>query len=181
MERKEAIAVLKGLSDNPLFSNQHKAAFDIAIHDITDNESEYERGLNEAEMARLRLINAKSDGGLSINEMLNLFDTGDYGFVFGRFTIYEIIKRLRAYDERKQQEELKKACDDEIHVGDEIYCLNSNHKYVVLGFLDNGKIFVFSGRGLTGAFPSNQVHKTGRKYPIMEILEKLNQLNESEE
>ena len=34
MTRKEAITVLKGLSDNPLFSNQHKAAFNIAIHDI---------------------------------------------------------------------------------------------------------------------------------------------------
>ena len=26
--------ILKGLSDNPLFSDQHKAAFSIAIHDI---------------------------------------------------------------------------------------------------------------------------------------------------
>ena len=34
MTREEAIAVLKGLSDNPLFSDQHKAAFSIAIHDI---------------------------------------------------------------------------------------------------------------------------------------------------
>ena len=34
MTREEAITVLKGLLDNPLFSNQHKAAFSIAIHDI---------------------------------------------------------------------------------------------------------------------------------------------------
>lgn len=34
MTREEAITVLKGLSDNPLFSEQHKAAFNIAIHDI---------------------------------------------------------------------------------------------------------------------------------------------------
>lgn len=34
MTREEAMAVLEGLSDNPLFSNQHKAAFNIAIHDI---------------------------------------------------------------------------------------------------------------------------------------------------
>lgn len=34
MTREEAITVLEGLSDNPLFSNQHKAAFNIAIHDI---------------------------------------------------------------------------------------------------------------------------------------------------
>lgn len=34
MTREEAITVLKGLLDNTLFSNQHKAAFNIAIHDI---------------------------------------------------------------------------------------------------------------------------------------------------
>ena len=34
MTREEAITVLKGLSDNPLFSDQHRAAFNIAIHDI---------------------------------------------------------------------------------------------------------------------------------------------------
>ena len=34
MTREEAITVLKGLSENPLFSNQHIAAFNIAIHDI---------------------------------------------------------------------------------------------------------------------------------------------------
>jgi hypothetical protein len=32
--REEAITVLKALSDNPLFSNLHKTAFSIAIHDI---------------------------------------------------------------------------------------------------------------------------------------------------
>jgi hypothetical protein len=31
MTKEEAITVLKGLSDNPLFSNQHRAAFNIAI------------------------------------------------------------------------------------------------------------------------------------------------------
>ena len=34
MTREEAITVLKGLYDNPLFSDMYKAAFNIAIHDI---------------------------------------------------------------------------------------------------------------------------------------------------
>ena len=34
MTREEAITVLKGLYDNPLFGDVHKAAFNIAIHDI---------------------------------------------------------------------------------------------------------------------------------------------------
>ena len=34
MTREEAIVVLKGLMKNPLFSEVHKVAFNIAIHDI---------------------------------------------------------------------------------------------------------------------------------------------------
>ena len=34
MTREEAITVLKGLYNNPLFGDTHKAAFNIAIHDI---------------------------------------------------------------------------------------------------------------------------------------------------
>ena len=36
MIREEAIAILKGFMDNPLFSDIHKAAFNIAIHDIEE-------------------------------------------------------------------------------------------------------------------------------------------------
>lgn len=39
MTREEAITVLNGLSDNPLFSDQHRAAFKIAIHDIKANHN----------------------------------------------------------------------------------------------------------------------------------------------
>ena len=34
MTREEAITVFKAFMDNPLFSDVHKAAFSIAIHDI---------------------------------------------------------------------------------------------------------------------------------------------------
>lgn len=34
MTREEAVTVLKGLMKNPLFSEVHKVAFNIAIHDI---------------------------------------------------------------------------------------------------------------------------------------------------
>lgn len=34
MTREEAIVVFKAFMDNPLFSDVHKAAFSIAIHDI---------------------------------------------------------------------------------------------------------------------------------------------------
>lgn len=34
MTREEAVAVFKAFMENPLFSDVHKAAFNIAIHDI---------------------------------------------------------------------------------------------------------------------------------------------------
>ena len=34
MTREEAIVVINGFMDNPLFSDKHKQAFHIAIHDI---------------------------------------------------------------------------------------------------------------------------------------------------
>ena len=34
MTREEAITVLKAFMENPLFNDEHKAAFNIAIHDI---------------------------------------------------------------------------------------------------------------------------------------------------
>lgn len=156
-----------------------QAAYDKGYRAAKLDASEYERGLKDAEKAIKRVLNEPSKGGLYANELQEIFGTKGTFVIFSNHSMPEIIEKIRDYDERKRQE-IKKVCDDEIYVGDEVYCLNPKHKYVVLGFLDNGKVFVFSGRGLTGAFPSNQVHKTGRKYPIMEILEKLNQLNESE-
>lgn len=44
MTREEAVAVLKGLMKNPLFSEVHKVAFNIAIHDI---KAYYKWDLNE--------------------------------------------------------------------------------------------------------------------------------------
>ena len=44
MTREEAIAVFKAFMDNPLFSDVHKAAFSIAMHDI---KQRHEWGINK--------------------------------------------------------------------------------------------------------------------------------------
>lgn len=136
------------------------------------NKSEYERGLNDAEKARVRLISAVSDGGLSMDEIIDIFDATDYEAVFENFTICEIIERIKEYDERKRQE-VKKVCDDEIHIGDEIYKTNRTHKYIVTAFLDNDGIFVLGDDGFTVVFTCDEIHKTGRNYPIKAILKEL--------
>lgn len=49
MKREEAIVVIKTFIDNPLFSDEHKAAFNIAIHDIERME---EWNMNELILVR---------------------------------------------------------------------------------------------------------------------------------
>lgn len=140
------------------------------------NKSEYKRGLNDAEKAKVRLISAVSNGGLSMDEIIDIFDATDYESVFENFTICEIIERIKEYDERKQQEKLKKVCDDEIHVGDEVYCLDKNHKSIVVGFTNKNlsRCLVMSERGFL-AMDIDTLHKTGRAYPIKEMFKKLNE------
>lgn len=53
MTREEAVAVLKALMKNPLFSEIHKAAFSVAIHDIKQR--------HEWDLNNLILINKESE------------------------------------------------------------------------------------------------------------------------
>lgn len=131
----------------------------------------YNNGLNDAEKAIKRVLNEPSRGGLYANEMQKIFGTKGTIVIFLKYSISEIIEKIREYDKRKQKE--AKKTDDEIHIGDEVYSLDSKYKYVVLAFLDNGKIFVLSGNGLTGLFAFDQLHKTGRRFAIDEILKEL--------
>ena len=149
------------------------AAYDKGYRAARLDASEYERGLKDAEKAIKRVLNAPSQGGLYANEMQEIFGAKGIVTVLLTHSVSEIIKKIREYDERKQQEELKKACDDEIHVGDEIRAINGTHKYVVLSFVNNSKLYVLSSGGLTGIFDREKVCKTGRNYPVKEILEGL--------
>jgi hypothetical protein len=124
----------------------------------------YDNGLNDAWECAKKIATI---GGLDLEELKEIFGYQSVNDIFERFSASEAITRIKEYEDRQ------KKTDDEIHIGDEIYCLDSKHKYVVLRFLDNDKIFVFSSRGLTGVFASKQVHKTGRKYPVVEMLEGL--------
>jgi hypothetical protein len=124
----------------------------------------YDNGLNDAWECAKKIV---TDKGLNYEELREIFGYTSMDTIFGNFSASEAIAKVNEYENRQEK------TDDEIHIGDEIYCLDSKHKYVVLGFLDNDKIFVFSSRGLTGVFASKQVHKTGRNYPVKEILEGL--------
>lgn len=133
------------------------------------NKSEYERGLNDSWECAKKIA---TDKGLNYEELAEIFGYTSMDTIFGNFSASEAIARIKEYEDQQ------KKANDEIHVGDEFYCPNSKCKYVVLRFLGNDKVLAFSSEGFTGTFVFEYVHKTGRTYPIVEILEKL---NESEE
>lgn len=124
----------------------------------------YGNGLNDTWECAKKIV---TDTGLNHEELREIFGYTSMDTIFGNFSASEAIAKIKEYENRQ------KKSDDEIHIGDEVYCLDSKYKYVVLGFLNNDKIFVFSSKGLTGVFASKQVHKTGRNYPVKEILEGL--------
>lgn len=84
MTREEAITVLKGLYDNPLFSEVHKVAFNIAIHDIkayhkwnlnelvlTQKDNEQEPILDKI---RAEIIELRSRQNVGVLECLDVID-----------------------------------------------------------------------------------------------------------
>lgn len=129
----------------------------------------YDNGLNDAWECSKKIV---TDKGLNYEELAEIFGYTSMDTIFGNFSASEAIAKIKEYENRS------KKTDDEIHIGDEIYKTNRTHKYIVTAFLDNDGIFVLGDDGFTVVFTCDEIHKTGRNYPIKEILKKL---SESEE
>jgi hypothetical protein len=154
-------AYLKGYKNGLNGGNINDGTFAAKVREA------YNNGLNDAEKAIHLLCLAPDDGGLSCEELERIFEYATISDILKRYTINEIAIRIKEYENRQ------KKADDEIHVGDEIYQTNSTHKYIVTAFLDNGGIFVLGDDGFTVVFTRDEIHKTGRNYPIKAILKEL--------
>jgi hypothetical protein len=119
----------------------------------------YGNGLNDAWEC------AKKIYEFSGKELSEMFPKSE-GIPFYSYSTSEAITKIKEYEDKQ-----KKA--DEIHIGDEICQTNSTHKYIVTAFLDNGGIFVLGDDGFTVVFTPDEIHKTGRNYPIKAILKEL--------
>lgn len=118
---------LDGLKAQTL--NCIEAAYDkgykAAKQDIVavGNKSEYARGLSDAERAIKRLCLNQGMGGLSYREIDIIFGEGTPAKVLSRYTMSEIIEKIRKYDEHKQKDEdVTAACssDDDEYEGFDI-------------------------------------------------------------
>jgi hypothetical protein len=155
------------------YDKGYRAAKQDAV--ASDNKSEYERGLADAEKAIKRLCLSPDMGGLSYEEENIIFGKGTLADTLDKYTMSEIIEKIREYDGRKQQEELVKFCNG-IHIGDEVYILDKNHKSIVTALLDGGnKANILCASGNYSVVETRKLHKTGRLYRIGDILKGLSE------
>ena len=77
----------------------------------TLNTGKYEKGLNDAWEAAKKNYLPEDHGGLGYKTRMKVFDTDNIGWIFKNLSASEAIEKIRAYEEKKKEEQ-------EIKVGD---------------------------------------------------------------
>lgn len=143
--------------------------YEAAKQDIVavGNKSEYERGLNDAWECAKKI--ATSDG-LEYDDLEQIFGYRGYDLIFGNFSASEAIARIKEYEEAIA--ERNASPDGELHIGDEVYSLDESKRKTVTA-IDGNTVIVLGASGKYGTFNISELHKTGRRFVIDEILKEL--------
>jgi hypothetical protein len=155
----------KGYKNGLKDGNINDGTFAVKVKEAYDN------GLNDAEKAVRRLVVSIAAGGLTPGEKQMIFGLSQDYVILTNFSMPEIIEKIREHDERKQQEELKKVCDGKIHIGDEV--IYEGKKYIVVNKTKYEESVVIVNDTNVYVTRTENIEKTGRKYPVKEILEGL--------
>jgi hypothetical protein len=127
----------------------------------------YDNGLNDAWECAKEIV--KSDG-LDYDELEKIFGSRSMDYIFIKFSVSEAIAKIKEYRDRQEK------VDDKIHIGDEVYILDKNHKSIVTALLDGGNkanLLCVSGNYIV--VETQKLHKTGRLYRIGDILKGLSE------
>ncbi len=125
----------------------------------------YQRGLDEAWEAAKKVALYADGGGLSIEELNEIFDCATIQQVFRKYTLSEVIAKLKAYEKKQKADELK--------VGDIVDW--SGEKYIVSYIYDDGctdLIYLECGSVCESVSP-DCFTRTGKHYDITKILEEM--------
>lgn len=163
----------KGYKDGLKDGNINDGTFAAKIKEA------YNNGLNDAEKAIKRVLNEPSRGGLYANELQEIFGAKGIVAVLLTYPVSEIIEKIREYDDEKA--ERNASPDNEIHIGDEVYAHDKNVKKIVLGITDFGNFAVLSQNGNFGVFSKGELHKTGKTYPVAELIMELDKFGKGKE
>lgn len=131
----------------------------------------YQEGLNDAWECFKRIANPPRDGGLSGNELWEIFREPNICYIPRDYSPTEAIQKIKDYEERQKQKA------DEIRVGDEVYIINENDKSVVTNIFNasHGPVaMLLSGDAKWIDVGLQYLNKTGKHYDaIEEVLEEL--------
>lgn len=131
----------------------------------------YQRGLADAWEAAMKISMSKIDGGLSWEEMNDIFGTARPGKIYKTFTASECIEKIRAYEQE----------NEEIKVGDEVVGTYTDEEetepFVIIRKVPEiYPTHYFGIYSKSGGFCQGglKLKKTGRHFPeIAEVLQKM--------
>ena len=138
----------------------------VNTYDADLKAEAYNKGLEDAWNITRKIYYCESDGGYSYDELDKIFGTKSCQRILKSFTAFEVMEKVKAYEEKQKQ-------DDEIKVGDEIY----NKKYgkaVVLGISSSTNfIDILTDDGSVFEKVSPLFIKTGRHFDQIENIKKM--------
>ena len=125
----------------------------------------HEVGQNDAWECARKICLDKEDGGISSDELMEIFNVGCDSTVFKKYSASEAIAKLKDYEQQKATAEIK--------VGDEVRSNNaiSDHSGIVLALSPKGnsaKVLVNDGSMMWVA--TNVLIKTGRHFNFLTSL-----------
>ena len=127
-------------------------------------EGAYQRGLNDACEAAKKVVLNSDEGGLSALGLNEIFNCATIQQVFRKYTLSEVIAKLKAYEEKQK-------ADDEIKVGDEVIYNGTTKCIVVRPEDDERYASLIDGNGTHHCADHCECKKTGRHFDIASILE----------
>ena len=131
------------------------------------SSAEYQRRLDDTWAAAKKVVLCADEGGLSIEELNEIFDCCTIQQVFRKYTVSEVIEKLKAYEEKQKKE-------DSIKVDDEVEHEVTGLKYIVTR-IDKNSITLLYSDGSTTVVTTGKSYlkKTGRRFDIERILEEM--------
>ena len=166
MKDYKHIEHMRNLNDSLIWERM-KRCYDYGYEDgkadtpFTDTEEAenkaYNRGLNEAWETAKKIVNMSED------EFDAVFDDVEYLEAAFESTPQETIAKIKAYEDKQEQ-------DAEIKVGDEV--THDGAKFIVLNIDSQTSVYCLDTRGRTPIFTNiHNLTKTGRHFPqIAEVL-----------
>jgi len=135
----------------------------LTPYDEEEVRKEYQKGLSDAWECARKIVCLESEGGMSVEDLTNIFGTDR---VVATYSASEAMERIKAYED-----------EHKIRAGDEV--IIASEKCVVLrvtkdGCLDRWMNLYGQTYANNTGYANNEIKKTGKHYDqIAEVLEKM--------